>query len=87
MIESWLVEDPEKDKSASMNLNLPKNTWMASYKVDNEEVWQKIVNGTLTGFSIEGLMGMKDVKMQEVSKEELEAEALLNDVREFIKTL
>jgi len=54
LLESWIVNDPEMDKSATLGFNVPKGTWMVSYKINNQETWQKIKNGELNGFSITG---------------------------------
>lgn len=55
VVESWIVEDEKKDKSALYNLNMPQGTWMVSVKVNNEEVWDEFVKtGRVKGFSIEG---------------------------------
>ena len=54
LLESWIVNDPEMDKSATLGFNVPKGTWMVSYKINNKETWQKIKNGELNGFSITG---------------------------------
>ena len=54
LLESWIVEDPDMDKSKLMGFNVPKNTWMVSYKINDEETWQKIKDGELSGFSITG---------------------------------
>lgn len=54
-VESWIVEDSEKDKSKLFNFDVPIGTWMVSMKVDNEDVWTKLVKtGEVKGFSIEG---------------------------------
>ena len=54
LLESWIVEDPEKDKAAALGFDVPKSTWMTSYKINNKETWQKIKEGKLNGFSIAG---------------------------------
>lgn len=54
LLESWIVEDPEMDKSKSLGFDVPEGTWMTSYKINDEETWQKIKNGELNGFSIAG---------------------------------
>ena len=55
VIESWMVEDKEKDKSAVYDLDVPVGTWMVAVKVDNEAIWQEWVKeGKVKGFSIEG---------------------------------
>lgn len=54
LLESWIVEDPEKDKAAALGFDVPKGTWMVSYKINNKETWSKIKSGQLNGYSIEG---------------------------------
>ena len=55
LVESWIVEDREKDKSAAYNLNVPLGTWMVTIKVDNDAIWDEWVKtGKVKGFSIEG---------------------------------
>ena len=54
MLETWLVEDSQKDKQQVYGMNFDKGTWMGMYKVEDPAVWQKVKNGELRGFSIEG---------------------------------
>ena len=54
VVESWLIEDPEKDKAAAYGYDLPKGTWMVSMKVLNDDVWKAVKEGEVKGFSIEG---------------------------------
>lgn len=55
LVESWIVEDSQKDKSAAYGLEYPVGTWMVSMKVNNNEVWEEYVkSGRVKGFSIEG---------------------------------
>ena len=55
LLESWIVEDPEKDKSKALGYeNIPKGTWFVSYKINNPDTWKKIKSGELTGFSVTG---------------------------------
>ena len=54
LLESWIVEDPEMDKSKAMGFDVPAGTWMVSMKINNEETWNKIKNKELNGFSITG---------------------------------
>lgn len=58
MIESWIIEDEEKDKSVLYGFNLPKGTWMCTLKVNNKEYWDEYIKtGEFKGFSIEGILG------------------------------
>lgn len=55
IVESWIVEDPDNDKSSALGLDLPKGTWMMSVKVKDEELWNRIKSGEFQGFSVAGL--------------------------------
>ena len=54
LLESWIVDNPDFDKSKEYGFNVPKGTWMVSYKINNAETWKKIKSGELKGFSIAG---------------------------------
>ena len=54
-VESWIVEDKEKDKTTLYGMDVPLGTWMLSMKVLNDDVWNNYVKtGKVKGFSIEG---------------------------------
>jgi hypothetical protein len=59
LVESWIITDPEMDKSKSYGFSLPKGTWMVSMKADNDEIWAKAKSGEIKGFSIEGYFADK----------------------------
>ena len=63
LLESWIVNDPEMDKSKSMGFNVPQGTWMVSYKINDEETWKKIKEGELAGFSVAGQFIEKATKL------------------------
>ena len=66
LVESWIVENKEKDKSAIYNMDVPVGTWMGAVKVNNEDIWQDFVKtGEVLGFSIEGFFLDKDNKKDE----------------------
>ena len=80
LVESWVVESREKDKSSLYGLNVPVGTWMGTFKIDNEDIWQNYVKtGDVKGFSIEGLFGHNLVQQ---TKYEFEADTILNDLEE-----
>lgn len=75
LIESWIVEDPETDKSKLYGMNVPRGTWMATMKIDNDDVWNEYVKTKkVKGFSIEGYFANK-LNMSEVKKSEVELES------------
>lgn len=62
VVESWIIADPEKDKSNVYGMSYPKGTWMAMMKINNEDVWQNYVKtGKVKGFSLEGMFGHLEV--------------------------
>jgi hypothetical protein len=63
LLESWIVEDPNMDKSKAMGFNVPSGTWFTSYKINDEETWKKIKNGELNGYSIAGNFIEKAAKL------------------------
>lgn len=77
VVESWIIEDSKTDKSRLYGFDLPKGTWMISMKVNNEEVWAKVKEGTIKGFSIEGSFADK----LEMS---LHDEDLINQIKQTI---
>ena len=55
VVESWLIEDPKKDKASLYGFeHLPVGTWMLAMKINNDDVWNSILKKEVRGFSIEG---------------------------------
>tara|TARA_B110000967_G_scaffold14233_1_gene13654 strand:+ start:616 stop:1203 length:588 start_codon:yes stop_codon:yes gene_type:complete len=86
LVESWIVEDKEKDKTALYGLDVPVGTWMGSVKVDNDEVWNDYVkSGKVKGFSIEGYFADKLERPKEEIEENLSAEdKLINELKKAL---
>lgn len=60
MFESYLV-NKERGIIPVEFPDIPDGSWIGSYKVENEELWEQIVNGTkLNGFSLQGMFQLKD---------------------------
>ena len=78
IVESWIIEDEQKDKSNIYGFDLPKGTWMITMKVMDDNIWEKVKNGDVKGFSIEGYFAEK----YEMSARDKVAELLR---REFTK--
>jgi hypothetical protein len=45
-------------------MNLQNGTWIASYKIDNPTVWNKIKKGEFSGYSVEGYFNQKEIKLK-----------------------
>ena len=87
VFESWIVEDPEFDKSKKYGLEVPAGTWMVSMKVDDKDVWDNYVkDNKVFGFSIEGKFA--NVLRKESSEMDFSDQVLdktLDMIREFVK--
>ena len=81
-VESWIIEDPKIDKSRLYGYDLKKGTWMVKMKIENEELWSKVKDGSIKGLSIEGYFTSKFQQMQEQEKEPSNEEILkaLNEI-------
>ena len=67
-VESWIVENSDIDKSNLYGYNLPKGSWFVSMRINNDEVWYQIKEGTLKGLSIEGYFVDKMAKMSKFAR-------------------
>lgn len=88
LVESWVKEDMEKDKSCMYGMTDPVGTWMVSMKVENEEVWQDYVKtGLVKGFSIEGyFVDKSQVAMSKQPKEEDKIAKVISILTEYAQT-
>ena len=65
MYESMII-----DKTRGIQFqDLPEGSWVGSFKVNNDMVWEKIKSGEMKGFSVEGIFN--HVKVDEYPQEEL----------------
>lgn len=66
LVEQWIKSDMVYDKSIAMGLSreLPVGSWIQTYYVDSNDVWQRIVNGELLGFSLECMLGLEEFEAQ-----------------------
>lgn len=62
MVESWIKQDIDKDKSVSVGLDksLPIGTWFCGFYVNNNDIWERIKSGELKGFSVEAMIDLED---------------------------
>ena len=70
LIESWIVEDPNMDKTNLYKLDAPEGAWAVVMKIGNDEIWEDVKQGKYLGFSIEGFFSQKE---QELAKQELKS--------------
>ena len=59
ILEAWIVDDPNTDKSKTFNIDVPKGTLMLTAQVTDDAYYNELVSNGQVGFSIEGFLGMK----------------------------
>ena len=80
VIESWIKES-NNDKSTDYGFgDLPVGTWFVSMKINNPEIWSKIKNHQLNGFSVSGYFAEEPANF--MSAEEM----FLYQVAEILKS-
>lgn len=62
IIESW-VKTSNNDKSVDLGIDAPIGTWFVGAKIDNEEIWQGIKEGSMRGFSVESFLNFDEIMM------------------------
>jgi hypothetical protein len=90
VVESWIIDDTNQDKSRKYGFDLPNGTWMVSMKVYDDSVWSDYVKtGKVKGFSIEGhfadAMERPQEQLPEYGDEELEALSLIEELTEAME--
>lgn len=86
VVESWIIEDEVNDKSRKYGFDYPVGSWMATMKVDNQELWNDYVKtGKIKGFSIDGLFSLNKVNLSVNMEEQKEnsTNLILNAIQEI----
>ena len=90
LVESWIKEDNNNDKSNIYGLDLPIGTWVGTIKVNNPVIWNDYVKtGIVKGFSIEGYFAdlKKETEDTELSMEIEAGLQLLSVKAELLKNI
>ena len=83
VIESWMVEDPIKDKTALYDLNAKDGDWAVVMKVDNDDVWQDVKDGKYLGLSIEGIFSEREVLSKDV-EDMTEEDKIIKELKKIL---
>ena len=60
MVESYIT-DKERGINPIEFSDIPEGSWVCSYKVENENLWNEIINGDkLNGFSLQGMFKLEE---------------------------
>jgi len=66
--ESWIVENPDIDKSTNFGFKYPKGSWVAVMKVDDDAIWNDYVKtGKVQGFSIDAMLSLEEVNLTKIN--------------------
>lgn len=89
VFESWIVDNPEMDKSKELGFSgVKKGDWFVSMKIDNDVIWNNYLKtGLIRGFSVEIRADEKEVDTVEMIKAVLDLEKDDNWKYEAIKVL
>ena len=81
LVEQWIKTDMVYDKSISVGLSreLPVGSWIQTYYVDSNDVWKRIEDGELMGFSLECMLGLEEFESDFNKIEENENDMEVNE--------
>lgn len=81
MIESY-IKDSERNISPIEFSDVPDGSWIATFKVENDEVWNNVKNlKTLKGFSLEGLFNYgQEIEMSKEPTYDEWIEEIINNI-------
>ena len=86
IVESWIVEDAEMDKSKKYGLDAPVGSWVVSMKVNNDVIWNDFVKtGKVKGFSIEGYFADKLEMNLKIDKKDMEKKVIIEKIKSLIE--
>ena len=86
VVESWIVEDPKRDKSAMYGFDLPIGSWFVKVKVLNDDVWNLVKGGSVAGFSVEGVFTREIIENSKQNMKTTTLDGYLNKIRNLFNT-
>ena len=86
VVEGWTVENPKNDKSNNYGKEYPKGTFVTMMKVDNDEMWGKVKNGEIKGFSIDALLGLEELKLN-TDKMSTDNQSIIDAIKDGFKAV
>lgn len=82
VVESWIVVDENKDKTASLGIKAPVGSWVVTQKVEDEKTYNLAKEGVIKGFSLEGIFKTKTVQL---NKNEMDKKGVLDVLMGYFK--
>jgi len=66
LVETWIVENPENDKSLEYGFKPQKGQWFGAYSIKDKAIWDEYIkSGKVKGFSVEGYFSEKLIKQSQ----------------------
>ena len=79
--QSWIADESKGIPKMKQFESLPDGTWFLGAKINNDETWAKVKDGTFKGFRVEGMFDMTEIKMRKSADDIIEKlRALLVDI-------
>jgi hypothetical protein len=78
--QSWIADEKKGIPKMKQFEHLPDGTWFLGGKINSEDTWQSVKDGTFRGFSVEGIFDMKPVQMRT-------ADDIVNQLKELLRDL
>ena len=84
IVESWIVEDTQKDKTALYGIDATIGSWVVAMKIEDKEQWE-LCKENGTGFSIEGMFNEKVILTK--NENNMDFKQMKDDLLNEFKTL
>jgi hypothetical protein len=78
--QSWIADESKGIPKMKQFEDLPDGTWFLGAKVNSDDAWAKVKDGTFKGFSVEGMFDMLPVKMSD----QLAAKDIIDKLKELL---
>ena len=79
----YLIQSFLKDTNKGINPagfeSITDGSWFVAYKIENEQVWEKVKNGEFNGFSVEGFFDLQQTEEEFSKKDEKDEMEILID--------
>jgi hypothetical protein len=85
--QSWIADESKGIPKMKQFESLPDGTWFLGAKINAEESWAKVKDGTFKGFSVEGMFDMMPIKMSMKMSEEAAAKLVVNQLKELLQNV
>jgi hypothetical protein len=85
--QSWIADESKGIPKMKQFESLPDGTWFLGAKINSDEAWAKVKDGTFRGFSVEGMFDMMPVKMSMKMTEEAAAKIIIGQLKDLLQNV